>query len=305
MTSFSILQSLPASRFPTTATMPRRRWTRGLRRVVRKRLLLGAGLIAAVAAGTAPIRESVLAPAEIMPEHPVLVRASFAGVVESIDVAPNAAVHAGQVVATMNRTQLQTQAAVARKGLDVAQTELLQATQQAMMDPKARARVAPLAAKVEEQRAELAYQSQLLDRAAITAAGDGLAVYGDPSDWVGKPVEAGERLMLVDPPQSNRLEIHVPVSDAVSFEPGAEVLFFDNVHPDHPRRGLVDFASYGSAATPDGVLAYAFRAALDTDADGGLRLGLKGTAKIYGAIRPLAAWVLRKPVMTFRQRLAL
>jgi hypothetical protein len=293
------------------ASLPRRLFVRPGRRKSSRAVLTAGGVALLAALGALPVRESVLAPAEIVPQNPAFVRAPFAGVLESVDVPPNAPVHAGQVVATMNRRQLQTQADVASKALDMAQAEYLQATQQAVSDPKARSKVALLSSKVEEQRAELAYQNSLLSRAAITAPADGLAVYGDPSEWIGKPVETGERIMLVDPPESLRLEIHVPVSEAVTFEVGSEVVFFDNVTPDHPHTGRVDFASYSSAMTADGVMAYSFRAQLEPagvpgeGAQGGLRLGLKGTGKIMGLPRPLALWVLRKPIMTVRQWLAL
>ena len=306
------------------ASLPRR-MSFGARRRKASRAVLASGIIALLAAaGAVPVRESVLAPAEIVPESPTLVRAPFAGVIETMDVAPNAPVRAGQVVATMNRRQMTTQTDVAAKALDMAQAEYLQATQQAVNDPKARARVALLSSKVDEQKAELAYQQQLLDRAAIAAPVDGLAVYGDPSEWTGKPVETGERIMLINPPESQRLEIHVPVTDAVTFDIGSEVIFFDNVNPDHPRYGHVDYASYSSAMTPEGVMAYSFRAELDPpqatqpqggaqadaavlpgSAGAGLRLGLKGTGKIMGARRPLALWILRKPIMTVQQWLAL
>lgn len=290
-----------AQSFLLAAMKPRRGWATP--RATRHRAATVAAVALLAALGAMPVRESVLAPAEVVPERPALVRAPFAGVVESIDVAPNAAVHTGQIVATMNRRQLETQAQVARKALEVAQAEYREATQQAMTDSKARASVAPLSSKIDQAQADLDYQSRLLERAAIPAPAEGLAVFGDPSEWIGKPVETGERIMLVAPPESRRLEIHVPVSAAVTFAIGADVLFFDDVHPDRPRRGHVDFASYGSAASPDGTSAYAFRALLDPagQSDPGLRLGLKGTGKILGERRPLALWILRKPIMAVRQ----
>ena len=56
--------------------------------------------------------------------------------------------------------------------------------------------------------------------------------------------------------------------------------------------------------TVDGGLAYNFRAHLD-DAAGGLRLGLKGTAKIFGPPRPFLLWVLRRPLAVVREWLSL
>ena len=64
------------------------------------------------------------------------------------------------------------------------------------------------------------------------------------------------------------------------------------------RHGLVVLA-----ATAEGVLAYRFRARLEAD-EPTLRLGLKGTAKIYGPPRLLALWLFRRPIAMVRQWLA-
>ena len=109
--------------------------------------------------------------------------------------------------------------------------------------------------------------------------------------------------MLISPPQSSRLEIQVPIGDAATFEVGADVLFFDDVTPDHPTAGKVVFSSYGSSITPEGVLSYALRADLDNIHP--IRLGMKGTAKVFGPSKPLLLWILRKPINTMRQWLTL
>ena len=275
-------------------------------RFTRRRALVALAAVLVVCAAALPVRESVLAPAEIVPEAPSYVRAPFAGVVASIAVAPNAVVHKGDLVATMDSRQLRTQADVATKALEVARAEYQEATQQAMTDAKARADVAPLASKIDEASADLDYQRRLLERTRVLAPADGIAVYADPSEWVGKPVEIGERIMLVSPPTSRRLAVHVPVAAAVTFAVGSRVVFFDDVRPDHPLRGRVIFASYGATPGRDGSLAYEFRADLaPATQDGpGLRLGTQGTGKILGERRPLALWVLRKPIMVVRQWLS-
>ena len=83
----------------------------------------------------------------------------------------------------------------------------------------------------------------------------GIAVFDGPADWIGKPVTMGERIMLIASPTRTELEMQVPAQEAVTFEKGAEVVFFSNVAPDRPRRSTLDFASYSSAPTPDGIMA--------------------------------------------------
>jgi hypothetical protein len=250
-----------------------------------------------------PVRESVLAPAEVVPIDPAPVRAPFDGVVGALRVEPNQAVHAGQPLVAFDETQLQTRYEVAKKALDMAREEYADTSQQAMSDDRAKARLAMLASKVDQDQAELAYDEDMLRRAQITAPVDGVAIFDDSSEWIGKPVVLGERIMVVASPRRTQLQIEVPASSVVSFNPGAEVVFFSNLRPDEPAYGKLTFASYSTTVTADGVMSYAFRASLDHAS--ALRLGLKGTAKIYGPRRALVLWLLRRPLTVLREWLSI
>jgi len=273
------------------------------RRLPTKRGPLGIAAALLLLVALLPVRESVLAPAEIAPIDPAPVRAPFDGVVGALQVAPNQPVHAGQALVSLERTQLQTRYAVTQKALDMAREEYSDTSQQAMSDDKAKARLAMLSSKVDQEQAELAYDRDMLDRAEITAPSDGIAVFDDSSEWIGKPVALGERIMMVASPTHTQLQIEVPEASVVSFEPGSEVVFFSNLSPDQPLYGRLVFASYASTATADGVMSYAFRAALDPGVTP--RLGLKGTAKIYGPRKALVLWLLRRPIAVVREWLSI
>jgi multidrug resistance efflux pump len=277
----------------------RSRWA-----TLRRRPVIIGIAAALVLAALAPTRQSVLAPAEIVPVDPAPVRAPFEGVVDALRVAPNEPVHAGQPVVSLDRTQLATRYAVTQKALDMAKEEYADTAQAAMSDEKSKGKLAILASKVDQQQAELAYDKDQLDRAEVTAPADGIAVFDDSNEWAGKPVALGERIMQIASPTNTQLEMQVPAAEVVTFDLGSEVVFFSNLAPDSPSRGSLAFASYSSAVTADGVLSYAFRAKLDPK-DAGLRLGLKGTAKIYGPRRPLALWLLRRPIQLVREWLSL
>lgn len=275
------------------------RWARLRRRPVLTGIVAALALVALV-----PTRQSVLAPAEVVPVNPAPVRAPFEGVVDALRVAPNEPVHAGQPLVSLDRTQLATRLAVTQKALDMAREEYADTAQAAMNDEKSKGKLAILASKVDQQQAELSYDKDQLDRAELTAPADGIAVFDDSNEWSGKPVVLGERIMLIASPTDIQLEIQVPAADVVTFDSGSEVVFFSNLAPDSPSRGRLTFASYSSAVTADGVLSYAFRAKFDGEAVP-LRLGLKGTAKIYGPRRPLVLWLLRRPIQLGREWLSL
>ncbi len=301
----ALLQALTASYSQALIwhNLRRRRRLPRLHHGRRNLVFVAIGLMV-VAAMMLPVRSSILAPAEVVPVDPTPIRAPFAGVIENVLVAPNARVLAGEALLTLDTTQLASRVEVAQKALELAQVEYSQVSREAVADLRARGRLALLKSKMEQQAAELGYQTSLLQRARVVAATDGIAVFNDASDWIGRPVEIGERIMLIAGPASRLIELQVPVAEIATFAIGSEVQFFGNIAPDQPVGAKLSFASYGSAMAADGVLSYVFRATLDPDVEP-QRLGLKGTAKVYGEPRPLLLWLLRRPMATMRQWLAL
>ncbi len=287
---------LLASRPP--AALP---WMERLRQ--RRRLVIGVAAMLSVLA-LLPVRQSVLAPAEVVPITPMQIRAPFDGVVDSIAITPNAQVNEGQVLVSLDTTQLRTKQRVAAKSREIAEAEYGQAAQQALSDPSVKGRLALLQSKIDQQSAELAFAEEQLRRAELSAPASGIAVFDDANDWIGRPVTVGERIMTVADPTRVELEIQVPVGDVATFETGAETLFFPNVAPDRPISASLVFASHVSQLTAESVLAHRFRAGFDGQG-GDLRLGMKGTAKIYGDRRPLLLWLLRRPLAIVRQWLTL
>ncbi len=285
---------------------------RHIRRLPSRRLWQAGAVLLAVAASFAPIRSSVLAPAEVVALAPFPIRAPFDGVVDAVRVTPNAAVHKGDPLLSFETTERRAKAEVSEKALEIARAEYAEASQQAFNDPQAKGKLPLLRAKIDQAQLEADYNRTMLARAEVVAPADGVAVFDDAHQWIGRPVTLGERIMVLAAPVSNALDIAVPVADVVTFDKDAEVVFFPNIAPDHPARGVLADVGYASSLNAEGVLAYTARANLEatrsdtTSLDtSGLRLGLKGTAKIYGERRPFILWVLRRPLTVVREWLSL
>jgi Barrel-sandwich domain of CusB or HlyD membrane-fusion len=258
-------------------------------------------LLAAVliAASCYPVRQAVLAEAEVIPIKPNLVRAPLEGVVENFYVQPNDTIKVGQKLFALDMTQLRSRLEVAEETRDIAKTEYLQTTQQAMLDPTAKPKLAGLKSKWEQQVAEVDYVRSLLKRSMVTAAQAGVAVFDDPNDWLGKPVVQGERILAVANPNQVELEVRLPMEDLLALEPGAEVLFFSNINPDKPLQAKLNYFSYRATPTPAEVMAYRLKATF-ADKNNLPRLGYHGSAKLYGSRKPFILWLLRKPIQTAR-----
>ena len=138
-----------------------------------------------------------------------------------------------------------------------------------------------------------------LAQVEMAAPRDGVAVFSDPNDWLGKPVVTGERIMLLADPATPAMLIHLPVADAISLDLGAPVKLYLSAHPLSSIEGRISETSYQAITTPDGVAAYRLRATIDGPAPDA-RLGLRGTAKVYGGWVVLGYYLLRRPLATLR-----
>ncbi|MET1077876.1 MAG: HlyD family efflux transporter periplasmic adaptor subunit [Pseudomonas sp.] len=279
------------------ALQPARRW-RG--RWPRKRLL--AAVLGALLVLLIPVRQSVLAPAEVVPLGGQVVAAPLDGVISEFLVEPNAPVKPGDLLLRFDATSLRAQADVAERTLAVAEAEHRGSAQRAFADAESGARLDLLAARVEQKRAERDYARDLLARSEVRAEREGIAVFADAERWRGKPVRTGERLMVIADPQQGKVRIELAVGDAIELQPAAPVAVFLDSDPLHRHPARLARAAYEAQLTDGGHLAYRLDARFD---DAVPRIGLRGTAKLYGERVPLALYLLRRPLAALRQAVGL
>ncbi|MGE5465818.1 MAG: efflux RND transporter periplasmic adaptor subunit [Ignavibacteria bacterium] len=261
-----------------------------------RRVRLGVAVFAVL---LAPVRLTVLAPGELVPANPTVIRAPMEGVVGSFHVKPNQAVKAGQPLFDFDDAPLKSKLEVARQSLTSAEAEYRQAAQLAVSDAKYKGQPALLTGKVEERRAEATYMQGQMERAHVVAPHDGIVLFDDPSEWIGKPVNTGERIMRVAAPDDVEVEAWLALGDAIPLEPGAPVSLYLNASPLSAVSAHIRYVAYESVPRPEGNFAYRVRATLDGKTD--QRVGLKGTAKLSGRWVPVAYWITRKPLAAVRQ----
>ncbi len=267
-------------------------------RPTRMTWIVGALAVAVVAAIPVPL--TVLAPAEMVAAHPAVVRAPLDGVIDRFHVAPNAPVAEGAPLFDLDPTTLVGKLEVAEKTRATAEAEYRLSSQQAVFDPQAKSKLSVLSGRMEERAAEADYLRGLLQRIRVKAPRAGIAVLDDPSDWIGRPVAIGERVMSVADERDTEIEAWLAVGDAVDLAPGMKVTMFLNADPLHPARAALRFAGYEALGRPDGTVAYRLRAVLADDGTDKPRLGLKGTARVEAGRVALGYWVLRRPLAAAR-----
>lgn len=276
-------------------------WSAALARAKRRPKLLW---LAALLVALTPMRLTVLAPAEIIGKNAKLIAAPQDGVLARFFVEPNQMVAAGAPLFALEDTDARNRNEVAAKARAVAAADYLRATQKSFNDGASKAELSSLNARLEEKAAEAQYVTDMLERVQVRAPAAGIAVFSDQNDWLGKPVQTGERIILLADPARVQIAIKLPVDDALSLEPGAAVKLYLNVAPLGTVSGVLTQSSYEPTLTAEGVVAYNLKA----DLAGGepvQRIGLKGTAKLYGGWAPLIYHVLRKPLAVARRTLGI
>ena len=157
-----------------------------------------------------------------------------------------------------------------------------------------------LKAVAAQKAEEVNYARDLLQRIQVRAPRDGIAVFSDENDWLGKPVSVGERIITLADPNATELLVWLPVDDAISFPQNARVRTFLNVNPTQPLRAELRQLSYEAQLSPDNVLAFKLRARFAANVERP-RIGLKATAKVYGENVSLFYYIFRRPLAAVRR----
>jgi multidrug resistance efflux pump len=242
----------------------------------------------------------VLAQAEIVPRNPLIVRSPMDGIIESIAVKPNALVENGDILLRLDDTELQTQLAVTQQTLAISRAQYQQASQSAPGNRDAKASLRVLALEIQKRESEVAYVRSLLERSDIESESAGLVIMPSPDDMIGKPVVTGERLLTIADPNESQLEVWLTVGDDIHLPKGSHIEFFPNVAPDKKFRARLETMDYRASQTETSDLAYRIRAEFE-EGEQPPRIGMRGTAKLYGEKVSLGYYLFRRPLATARR----
>ena len=266
------------------------------RRVLMKWVLLFTSL----AVFFIPVRMSATASVEITAREAMPVSATQDGVIERILVRPNQEVTAGMPLVRYDGAVVRNRVAVAHQNIGVAQADLERATGKAFNDETARAELRTLRAKVAEKAAESRYLEELARRLEIHAPSHGVSIFTDAEEWVGRPVQSGERIMMLANPAKIWITLYLPPDEAIPLDAHPEVKVHLDIEPLSSLTGTVVESSYEAVLTSEGHLAFLMRASLD-EGQPIPRIGLKGVARVYGDRRSLGYVILRKPFRELRR----
>ena len=245
-----------------------------------------------------PVRLTVVGQGELVPREPVVVRAPLDGVIHEFHVSPNQVVKAGDALFSYDNDVVRSRLLVAQQSLATAQAEYRQAAQSALTDARAKFQIASLVGKVQEKQAELKFLTEQVGRTTVMAPQAGMVLFDEVSEWIGKPVQTGERVVRLANPADVELEVWVNLADAVPLENGDEAKLFLAASPLDTLEAKVRWMGYEAQPRSDGTFAYRLRASLTEKST--FMVGAKGTARVSAGRVPLIYWLLRKPIAVIR-----
>lgn len=251
-----------------------------------------------------PLR--ALAPVEIIARDPFIVAAPIDGVIDAIPVEPNQKVKSGDILVRLADTTLKNRFEVADREVQVAEARLKQSNQIAFSDPRGMHEIGIARAELSLKLAERDFARDLLAKTQIAAPHDGLAIYSDKRELIGRPVAVGERILEISEPAKVEARIDLPVADAIALTPGASVKLFLDSDPLHPWPATVQRADYKAKVGENEIVSFRVVATLAVQPDRPLpRLGVRGTAQVSGDDVSLGLFLFRRPITYLRQWIGL
>ncbi len=228
-----------------------------------------------------------------------MIAAPLHGVIDRIVVLPGRAVQAGELLAVYDKRVALEELKVARQQVQIIESDLQRARVQAFDKATARAEIALLENRLEQEKTRLRIAEYRAERLEIRAPTAGTLMFADPNEWRGRPVQVGERLMLLVDPQRTKVRIWLPENDNIRFDIERPLRVILHSDPRQARLARLHFLANHSQTAPDGRAR--FRAEADwLSPTPDVKLGLQGTAVLYGEDVPLGYWLLRRPLAAVR-----
>lgn len=258
-----------------------------------------------------PIKQSVIASGEVAPASPTVVAAGLDAVVKDIQVIPNQHVIKGQVLINFDSSTLTHQRSSVVTELELAKEKLRKARQQSLNATLDGNVFSELETQIRLKELELDFIDEQISRLQIKASRDGIVLFTRKKDWEGRAVLTGEKIMEIAGTDNNQFEIWLAANDAIGLESGSEVKFFPDANPLQTVVGKVEQVGYFAASSNNNGPAYRVVATQHTTPNTAdkvkqsqeLRLGMKGTFRLYGKQVRLGYHLLRKPLSAVRRTL--
>jgi len=249
-----------------------------------------------------PLR--VVAPCEVVPNDPLVIAAPLDGIIEEVIVDPGQEVKEGDTLFEYDKNVPLQELNIAKRQVDIAASELNRAINLGHTDPKRRSEVAILKLKLDKDRLALNLAEYQASQLTVRSPEEGIVLLDNPDEWRGKPVKVGEKVMEVTNPAHTKVKIWIPESDNIWINPEEPAHIILNVRPGVTEKAKLIYIANVSTIGDQKIPSFIAEAEwIDPQPD--IKMGLKGTAILYGHEVTLFYFLFRKPWYTLRYYLGI
>ncbi|MFW5498406.1 MULTISPECIES: HlyD family efflux transporter periplasmic adaptor subunit [unclassified Maridesulfovibrio] len=249
-----------------------------------------------------PLR--VVSPCEIIPEDPFIVTAPLSGVISEVTVESGDKVNEGSSLFYYDPRVITEELKIAQQQVNILETTMMTTELKALDSTKAKAELSILDYRLKQENIRLKMAEYRASKLNVRAEVSGSIIVDNPDEWRGRPVEVGQKVLMVVDPENINLRIWLPEADNVNFSNSTEVKVLLNAFPDDSLHARIKYVAQSVSVSPEGVPSIMAEGAFDDQAnigEGKLRMGLKGSAVLYGEKVSVAYWLLRKPWASARR----
>lgn len=249
-----------------------------------------------------PLR--VVAPCEVVPKTPYLITAPVDGIVDVITVKPSQAVKKGDVLFVYNKKDPEQNLKLSESQVDVLQADVNRAMTQGLSDSDPLTQMPVLKIKMEKEKINRDYQRYINSMLDVKAPAAGIVIMDAPDDWRGRPVSTGDKVMMISNPSEIKVKMWVPESSKVIINPDKPIAIILTSYPVRTYHAKITSIANQSVLSPSNVPSVV----VDADWNGPLppevKLGLKGTAILYGENVTLFYYIIYRPLEAVRKFLS-
>jgi Biotin-lipoyl like len=265
-------------------------------------VLVGVSLIYLLYFQMIPLR--VVAPCEIVPKDPEMIAAPLEGVIKQILVQPGEYVKKGDLLFTYEDRIINQELKVAQKQVQIIRSQYDRSRLRAFKDDEAIEEIKSLQYRLEQEKVRLKMAESNAKHLEVQASTDGICMVHNPEYWRGRPVQIGERVVMLFQPGKSKLKIFLPENDNIRFDRQKPIKLILNADPSSKYEAVLNYVAIQTSDNPQGGASFIAEAEL-TVPEAQIKVGSKGSAIVYGEEVRMGYWLLRKPLASIRHFLGL
>lgn len=259
--------------------------------------LFGIALLLSLFIIRIPLR--VVAPAEVVPKDPYIIAAPLEGIIDEIVVTPGQEVTKGDALVEYDKRVPLQELKVAQKEVEINQAEVNRAMTLGLRDKTALSELKGLTLKLDKAKVSLDLAQYHATQLTIPAPDHGIVMLDNPEEWRGKPVRVGEKILSLSNPTKTKVRIWIPESDNIILNSDKPIKVYLNVNPEIGYEARIIYIANESTVSEKHVPSFIADADWEEQPEN-TKLGLKGTAILYGEKVSLFYYIIRRPLAALR-----